>query len=88
MHFFNLPAAGSRSTRNSLCYAEPIKFKSMNDLSLSPLVLHKGCHLCPTALRANKRVYREANEMLYTRNRVEVIDLVPTERYVHGLSKS
>ncbi|KAN0083281.1 hypothetical protein V8E54_002369 [Elaphomyces granulatus] len=84
MNFFNLPAEIRLQVyKELLVFPEPIKFKTTKDLSLPPLVLHKRCNLCPAVLRANKRVHREANGLLYTGNRFEFIDLVPTERLMY-----
>jgi hypothetical protein len=81
INFFNFPAEIRLQIYEELLVSsEPIKFKTTKELSLPPLILHKRCGLCPAALRANKTVHREANELLYTRNRFEFIDLIPTER--------
>ena len=83
MNFFNFPAEIRLQIYEELLVSsELIKFKTTEDseLSLPPLVLFKRYGLCPAALRANKTVHREANELLYTRNRFEFIDLIPTER--------
>jgi hypothetical protein len=84
MNFFNLPTEFRLQVyKELLVFPEPIKFKTTKELSLPPLVLHKRCNLCPAALRANKRVHREANGLLYTGNRFEFIDLVPMERLMY-----
>ena len=84
MNFFNLPVEIRLQVYEELLVlSEPIKIKTTKELSLPPLVLHKRCDLRPAALRANKRVHREANGLLYTGNRFEFIDLVPTERLMY-----
>ena len=81
MNFFNFPAEIRLQIYEELLVSsEPIKFKTTMELSLPPIILHKRCGLCPAALRANKTVHCEAKELLYTRNRFEFIDLIPTER--------
>jgi hypothetical protein len=86
MNFFNFPAEIRLQIYEELLVSsEPIKFKTTEDweLSLPPLVLFKRYGLCPAALWANKKVHSEAIELLYTRNRFELIDLIPTGRLMY-----
>ena len=84
INFFDFPAEiRLQIYEELLVLPETIKFQTTKELSLPPLILQKRCGLCPAALRANKTVHREANELLYTRNRFEFIDLIPTERLMY-----
>ena len=84
MNFFSFPAEIRLQIYEELLVSsEPIKFKTTEDSeepSLPLVVLFKRHGLCPAALRASKKVHSEAIELLYTRNRFEFIDLIPTER--------
>ena len=74
MHFFDLPPELRLQIYSELLVLpKPIIFKSGNGSPSTPLSRREQDGLCPALLRINKKVYSEANALLYSKNRFKFI---------------
>ena len=76
MDFFNLPAEiRLQIYEELLVLSEPIIFNSYR-----PFRMQQRYGLCPALLRTSKGVHREASPMLYSSNRFEFTEPIPSQK--------
>ncbi len=76
MHIFDIPSEIRLKVYSELLVlSEPIVFVADYGPSPPPLFRSKRDGLCPVLLRINKRMYSEANKLLYSNNRFQFPDI-------------
>ena len=85
MHIFDIPSEIRLKIYSELLVLlEPIVFVAGYGPPSPPLLRSKGDGLCPVLLHINKRMYSEANTLLYSNNRFRFPEIFTSHTVCHG----